>query len=224
LVHPLSFPGVGLRRTNVENPEVIMTAKKASPELGMEFRLLARQVSQLHAEWLIYKQIFDEANLPLLNETLPSVLSIFQSTLRTSIFMSFVRLTDVEDDLTLKHLLLKVKDHCPVAFFDEQTKKLNDIEAMVAPIKRIRNRTLGHNDLKTLSNEDLLPKVTRDQIDQAAEAIAEWVNDISLEMTGQNDYYLFQHPVLVGDGKDLIHYIQRASASFDEEDRRRLGR
>ena len=138
--------------------------------------------------------------------------------------MNLVRLTDREDDLTLKRILKISTPHCPCALVDVQTEKLDAIIELVEPIKRIRNKVLGHNDPKHLENADLPPTVTRAQIKQVIRAIGEWMNDISLELTGQRDFYDFENPVMVGDGESLVHYLRRAWLAFDEDDKRRMER
>ena len=66
--------------------------------------------------------------------------------------------------------------------------------------------------------------MTRAHTKQVVGAIGEWMNDISLELTGQRDFYDFENPVMVGDGDSLVHYLRRAWQAFDEEDKRRMGR
>jgi hypothetical protein len=168
----------------------------------------------LHETWCIYRQLFgtSEARVDLLNDVAPGVAGVVQPVLLDSVILGICRFCDKasmsgNENLSLKRLIdaLDPKpDATQAAYFANQLAK---IDSLSQALGKHRHKRIAHNDLKSaMAEKDILPPVSRQTVEDALAAIRELLNTIHVTyFTGP---YAYEHPLIRGDGNDLIWYLQ----------------
>ena len=126
------------------------------PEIKAVFDALRHQIELLHAYWDAYRQLFGSTeSVAALNEVAAGAFGLVRYAFCEEMVIAFSRLTDPKktsgkENLTLEQLVDVVSQHCDnKAFLDQLAAAETDIAANCLPIRRLRNRTTAHLDLKT---------------------------------------------------------------------------
>jgi hypothetical protein len=198
------------------------------PHIAEVFQRLWNEVCFLHANWRLYIDLFanDDA-VAVVNDMAPAAFTLIERSLRHDIVMAFGRLTDPPEsmrkpNLSLERLIADLQPHLPGSLHTSLVTKLQSIRSQLQPVKEVRNRTIGHTDFQTAigTHPQPLPRLTRSHFEDSANLIGDLMNDIDVHF--RETETAFGHPVGVGSGADLIAYLKRANAAFDEDLQRRL--
>ena len=191
------------------------TKAKLPDDVQAEFRALRDQVVLLHMEWLLYKDLFvDPQDQEILNATAPSAFILIENALRADMSMTFRRLIDPvwgeRNTLSLGRLVRDLEPHCDPEFYTSLQSQFNKIGRNLRPITDLTDRVLAQSDYRTAlgTHPEPLTSVGRKHIDEATQLIAELMNDIDVHFNESET--AFDHPFLIGTGKDLIKYLRKS--------------
>lgn len=171
---------------------------------------LCQDVLALRQKWDFYKIVYAPDNLPMLSDLGVASFKIIEETLRDSMVMVISRLSDPpqtgprrepQDNLTIRTLI----QFCGgIPNLIEQER---DFLAACAPVRQIRNKLTGHNDLNTRLQPEAnpLPGVGRDQVDTII-TLAEMILNTVLRHYVNSGLYFQLEPF--GGGKDLIFWLK----------------
>jgi hypothetical protein len=126
--------------------------------------------------------------------------------------------------IRVEQLLHILKQRCDdAAFLARLTDIKKEIDRQAAPIRKLRNRTVGHLDLKSaLSAAEPLPDVRTEEVVKILALLARFLNEINgYCATAQMDYV----PVLSGPPRNLVHILQnfeRYQEAWFEKERKRI--
>ncbi len=199
------------------------------PGVNELFEVLWQELCGFSAKWNLYLDLFGtEKTRDVLSDTAPGAFELIESALRNDMTMSLGRMMDPattggKQNLSIERLLAVLKSSCPPALHDSWVHKLQEIRAHAAPFKELRNRMIGHTDLRTAlaSTADPTMAVARPHVAKARTLIAELLNKISVQYTGTS--HLFERVFMHGNGEDLIFYLKTALEHFADEERRMRG-
>ena len=158
------------------------------PEVEYAFEQVDQEVIRLHSDWKIFLELFGgKERVELLNETAPYYFVVTQAALVDSIILAACRLTDPaetrggqDENLTIERLIDLVSDDLddqPIA--SKLREQKHEIERRAEPLRNLRNKSLAHNDLAVVMEEELLPNVSRSEIDELLNAFGKLMNTVS---------------------------------------------
>ena len=151
------------------------------------FMWLCRDVADLRTKWNFYLELFSsEESTELLTDIAPASFQMIEKSLRREMIVAICRLSDPiksgeksqEHNLSLKTLTERLDNQ------DQPIDILEEFRQACRPVRIIRNKRLGHNDLDTRikPQENPLPGIGKTQIEQIivlAEQILNYViNDL----------------------------------------------
>jgi hypothetical protein len=187
------------------------------------FRSISNDVSQVHMYWRVYRQLFAASDLriQLLNETGSFVFHILQHLLINEVTLAICRLTDpVSTGGHENHSLARLlRDVSAKNLLDELTTRMTVLSGLAGAFRDRRNRAIAHSDLdsKLKFDENPLPGISRQNVEDALKSIREFMNAY--------DYFYFHNTTLYeevsmalgSDGDFLTEQLRRAVALRDLE-------
>jgi AbiU2 len=211
----------------------IMRPHTAMPEeVEKLFVIVHREVTTLHAYSDALQEFFGKPeSIEAIKELVPGIFVLIMHAFRHEIIMSCCRITDRKatsgkENLTLKQLLYVLGDHIPDKRLLARLAALEkEIDDHCEPIRTLRNRTVGHLDLKTALelHPEALPDVDREHVNEALRLLGEF-------MTAVLDYYrpgteVDFIPTLTGPPSTLtciLKNFKKYQEAYSREERRRL--
>jgi hypothetical protein len=193
-------------------------ALKAVPEL---FEALRRDTEQLHQYCVLYEQLFTtQEAVDVLKSAAPAMFRMVQLSFAEAIELAICRLTDPPStgnhaNLSLDRLADLLSDPAQVALaanIKAQAVKLR--QELEPTIRYLRDKLRAHNDRDAKLGKAHLPSVNWAMVKEAADAIADLMNQaqpaVLGDKPGDESGTLYQHPVIVGDGDDLLRALRMA--------------
>ena len=174
------------------------------------FMWLCQDVASLQNKWSFYLGLFSsQENAALLSDLARSSFQIIEESLRDDMTMAISRLSDPprskkgKDNLSLKTLV----QQCGRA--DSVLELLMDFIGACEPVRKYRNKRVGHNDLNTTikPRDNPLPGVGRGQIDRVLQLASAILNTIYQRFV---DGELIFAPIQIGDADTLIYWLKMA--------------
>jgi hypothetical protein len=176
---------------------------------------LRQDVAILHLKWSSYLELFGSPErAALLSETARACFQIIDESLRNDIILSICRLSDPSrtlggDNVSLATLVARCSE------IPRVEDLLMAFQAACGPIRRYRNRHLGHNDPAAVIrvHEDPLPDVARPAIDEILR-LAGGILRAVYEHYSAGDPGLRLEPI--GGAGELISWLERSRARAAE--------
>lgn len=197
----------------------------ACPQLAEDvqpvFQDICQDLASLNGKWRLYLDLFSgKETVALLNEMAMGAFQTVEEALRIDLTMSICRLSDPlrssgQENLSLEVLVQKLK-HVPGL-----AALWQDFKSKCDPVRRYRNKRVGHNDLNVAlkPHENPLPGVGRSVIEGILASAGRIVNHAYQAYV--NGEMRFEALVL-GDGKALVFALKMAKQREDEERDRML--
>jgi hypothetical protein len=174
------------------------------------------EVVELNARWIVFNQLFasGEGRIRLFNTAAPSFFSMVHDSMRDSIFLSIMRLTDTgKGRLSLSHLLSQTKQVLSPTAVQSLKDLLQGIEEESDTMRTWRNRIGAHNDLRMFVEVHPMPEIMFDSVGIVLKLLSDFLNNI-----GQHFGYPetdFADVRIPGDGDAIVRSLER-----DHEHRR----
>jgi hypothetical protein len=176
------------------------------------FEPLKKQITLLHAKWIIYRQLFgsSERRIELLNECASMCFIIIQDAILQEVEITLSKLTDPpRKNLSLKQLYKRIEAHGNSDFVRSLGKLLEDLKIKCEDIRKHRDKRLAHFDLTTAMQNswNLLPGISRQMIEEALEVTRNFMNTIEIYYIGST--YRYEHCIMsTTDGEALISILK----------------
>ena len=163
---------------------------KIPPEIDEIYYPLFNQVSHLHVQWNIFRQLYvsEPETLALLKWSANSFFDVVQHTLASEILLTISRLTDAKqtgsgkyarDNLSLDRLIDRIDQQQFPDLKDEISKRLVAARHACAFARDVRNKLPAHSDLASLRDRvAVASQTTTTNIDAALRSIAYVMNAI----------------------------------------------
>lgn len=203
------------------------TKQSLPVELADVFEELHQHISWLHANWLIFEQLFaaGEERVELLNEFAPIFFRLCQDSFSDNVILSIARLTDPpksagKDTLSFEQLISKVDPAKYPVLLSTLSQRFIDLKASCQPIRNVRNRRLAHNDLLVALSSDPnpLPDILKDEVDDILRGIRELMNAVWAYFNPDSE--LGYDVIMPNDGEAIIAALEKAK-KYREIGRRR---
>jgi len=200
--------------------EVIMG--KMPPTIEEVFKELKKEITLLHARWIIYRQLYghSERRIKLLNECASAFFAIIHEALLGEVQLTLSKLTDPprsrkDENLSLEQLRERIDAQGQNDLANSLRNLLDDLKDKCEGMRRWRNKWLAHFDLiTTKSNLRLLPGISRQKIEEALKVTREYMNIIEMHYNGSEERYE-QFTMSGNDGEALISRLKNA-LSYEE--------
>lgn len=173
------------------------------------FKWLCQDVASLTSKWNFYLELFDsEDNTRLLSELVPASFNIIEESLRNDMTMAICRLSDPsqsvgKDNLSIAALVQKC------AGISDLDKLFESFQTTCQPVRRYRNKRVGHNDLNTTikPRQNPLPGIGQEQINKILELASQILNTV---VQNFDDTEMYFHPFQIDGTDTLIFLLKKA--------------
>lgn len=189
------------------------------------FNVLWQHLCSFSSKWTLYQTLFARPeDIALLNATAPGAFLLIETSLRNDMVTTIGRLTDPPatgslENISFARLIQSLKGRCPDDLCARLKSDLDAAHEHVTPFKAIRNKTVGHIDLRTAlaTTPDLTMAVSRGHVETALTMLADLMNAVSTHFARSSS--VFDDVIMHGDGKHLLFYLKAAKEHFAEEER-----
>ena len=187
------------------------------------FGLLKKEITWLHARWIVYRQLFGRSNkrIDLLNECAPALFYVIQDVLIGEMQVSLSKLTDPArsgkfDNLSLEQLQKQMEGLGEPQLAARLRELLDELHSRCTPFRAWRNKQLAHLDLSTAmkSNPDPLPGISRQMIEEALELVREYMNEIQRRYCHSETGY--EHFIMAGGDGEALVAVLRSGMRYEE--------
>jgi len=201
-------------------------SEKIPEDIREIFVWLCQDLASLQDKWRFYTDLFSsEENTSLLSEIALSSFRIIEESLRNDMTLAICRLSDPA--LSSGKANLSIRTLTQNYSTMEIIKNLeNDFIIACQPIRELRNKNVGHNDLNTRIEpiDNPLPGIKKSQIFNIID-LAEKILKSIFEIYDRDSELGFSVPIQIGGDDDLIYWLKKAKAenfnnnlSSDEND------
>jgi len=194
------------------------------------FEELEQEVSLLFLRWKLFRQLFatNEERIKLMGAISPVVFGEIQSMLLDEVFLGIARITDrrgkydkakgvyFEETVVLDQLKAGLGNRFHRALAADLDNRLkHNVEPKCRDIRKHRHKRIAHADKLVLlkPKKHILPKVTLQTVDDALDAIADYVNAFRMVFYGSPMMFRAIHSI--DDGDSLIEWLKYAF-EFDQ--------
>jgi len=183
---------------------------------------LCQDVASLHAKWRLYLDLFSSReDTAILSDLARGSFQLIEEALRSDMTMAVCRLSDPaqscgNDNLSIPTLAQRFGS---VQGLDSLLQQFRD---ECEPLRRYRNKRIGHNDLTSALNPKAnpLPGIGRPRIETILQLASQILNAVYRSVV---DGELAFQPFLIGSGRDLVHWLRIAKQHQAEELQRLVG-
>jgi hypothetical protein len=180
------------------------------------FMWLCQDVAFLRSKWSFYLGLFSsEEDTAMLSELALASFNIIEEALRSDMTMAICRLSDPPTMGKHRNLSLQtLSEECDhIEGVSELTERFL---ASCKPIRRHRNKRVGHNDLSTTvkPREDPLPGIGKGQIEEILETAETILNVIYQNWV--HSELVFQ-PLLIGEADALLYWLRLAKRASRQQ-------
>ena len=195
-------------------------------ELADVFEELHQHICWLHANWLIFEQLFatGEERVELLNEFAPIFFRLCQDSFSDNVILSIARLTDPpksagKDTLSFEQLISKVDS---AKYPDLRSTLSQQFADLKTSCQSIRNCRLAHNDLLISLSlaPNPLPDILKDEVDDVLRRIREFMNVVWAYFNPDSE--LGYDVIMSNDGEAIVAALEKAK-KYREISRQRYG-
>ena len=176
------------------------------------YEALRNEVVELNARWIVFKQLFASGNerIGLFNNAVPLFFSMVHDSMLAGIFLSITRLTDKrKDTLSLPKVLAQTKKVLKPNSTQGLEVLLCRIRDEQRPFKEWRDNVGAHNNLRTLLQQHLMPRIMFDSVGIVLGSIGDFLNDIGRHF-GYPDAN-FADVMIRGDGDAIVRSLERSN-------------
>lgn len=188
------------------------------------FAWLCRDVATLRAKCDLYLALYTNAeNAAIISETAPASFHMFREALRSDIILSICRLGDPDTDHQgNKNLTLKILKNIGKEI-DGLDRLLDTYDAVCSPVRELRNKRLGHEDLdaRITPHDYPLPGISAAQIEKIVD-LAEQILKLVYRQSVDGDMVF--RSAAAGKADALIYWLNKGLKSEAEMKRARLRR
>ncbi|MGZ5435134.1 MAG: AbiU2 domain-containing protein [Pyrinomonadaceae bacterium] len=194
-------------------------SRNLSSEVAELYTPLFSQVSYLHAQWEIYRQLYvaGPETFQLLKWAADGFFRVVQDTLASEILLTISRLTDAKqtgrgnrarDNLSLDQLTHSVDQSKFPVLRAEIDNRLTQSQQACAFARDVRNKLLAHSDLSTSlrDREAVISQATTTNIDAALVSIVHVMNAIPAHFDGSTVVYEIAR--MPDDGNSLLNRLR----------------
>jgi len=168
-----------------------------------------------------------QARYALMNKVAPNFFDSLRDMIIDTVFLHICRLTErasktdktgkvVQESIVieqLQNIVESVSGRFADSLVEDLKRRHDNVKSKCAPLRKHRNKRISHLDMTMLSPAtDVLPEITIQMIEDALQAIRDFVNEFAKVFFGSTTY--FQGVVALDDGNSLIETLKRAVA-FD---------
>ena len=199
---------------------------KIPPEIDEIYYPLFNQVSHLHVQWNIFRQLYvaDPETFALLRWSANGFFGVVQQTLASAILLTISRLTDAKqtgsgkharDNLSLDRLIDRIDEQQFPDLKDEMSKRLVAARHACAFARDVRNKLLAHSDLATSLRDRaaVASQTTTTNIDAALRSIAYVLNAIPGHFDNSGVAYAVAS--MSTDGTTLLNRLRAAKTYLE---------
>jgi hypothetical protein len=196
------------------------------PEIDEIYYPLFNQVSHLHVQWNIFRQLYVSGpeTFALLKWSANGFFAVIQHTLASEILLTICRLTDakqsgsgkyVRDNLSLDRLIGRIDPQQFPDLKDEISKRLVAARDACAFARNVRNKLLAHSDLGTSLRDRaaVAAQTTTTNIDASLRSIAYVLNAIPGHFDNSGVAYAVAS--MSTDGNTLINRLRVAKTYLE---------
>jgi|AntAceMinimDraft_16_1070373.scaffolds.fasta_scaffold07655_2 hypothetical protein len=192
------------------------TCSNLPDEIQDIFIDLCQDIAILHGKWKLYVDLFSKSeNIEILNDLAPSSFHLIEKSIADDLIISICRLSDPLESFGHTNLsLLTLIDRMNHVHGIKKGKR--DFENKCKPVRKYRNKRVGHNDLNfALKPHDTpLPKIPRKTFDEILKIAANIMNLISGHYSEAE--FDFQ-PAQIDDADSLISWLKKGRDAFRDE-------
>lgn len=176
------------------------------------FVWLCQDIASLRDKWDFYLGLFKDAErTTLLSDCAGSSFQIIEESLRTDMIMTICRLSDPPKFLNT-NVNLSILRLCRNFRYENTVKQLGEafLEAC-KPVRLLRNKKIGHNDLKTRiePKKNPMPGISKSRIDKIVNTATNFLNTI-YTMYNPDCELALDIPIQIGGAEDLIYWLKKA--------------
>jgi hypothetical protein len=199
---------------------------KIPSEIDDIYYPLFNQVSHLHVQWNIFRQLYvaDPETFALLRWSANGFFGVVQQTLASEILLTISRLTDTKqtgsgkharDNLSLDRLIDRIDEQQFPDLKDEMSKRLVAARQACAFARDVRNKLLAHSDLATNLRDRaaVASQTTTTNIDAALRSIAYVLNAIPGHFDNSGVAYAVAS--MSTDGTTLLNRLRAAKTYLE---------
>lgn len=185
------------------------------------FMWLCQELASLNNKWQFYLGLYTgEEDTGLLSDLAPGSFSIIEESLRSDMTMSICRLSDPAHTAGKPNLSLQtLADKCQALDGpDGLSELLQEFLRACQPVRRRRNKLVGHRDLnRTIKPQhNPLPGIGRAQVDTILDLAGRVLNLINRHFAGDSE--LSFKPFLIGGADTLLHWLRVAREPQEAQD------
>ncbi len=187
------------------------------------FKDLCQDLVSLHDKWRLYLDLFSNGHtVDLLDDVARASFQMVEESLRSDVTMSISRLSDERkssaggENLSIQALV----DELPS--IPDLKALWEDFHDKCKPLRRYRNKRIGHNDFDTAlrPHDNPLPDIGRVQVDEILKAASKLMKHVLTHFGGGE---LGFERTCIGGGEDLIHWLKMAWECEQVKQRRLSG-
>jgi len=186
---------------------------KMTPDVREAFVRLDEDVQRLHELWMLHKQLYltNERRVELLNRTAPRCFYYLQQVLLDEVILGIFRLTDQaqygkSEDLVLETLRRHLDPSAHSTLIVDLDARMKNLLSIVSPFREIRNKRIGHRDLKVATYAISLPDLTANDVERVLAAIRDLLNMVQMYFDSRSTGYGLMSQA----GETLIDVLKQA--------------
>jgi len=188
-------------------------SEKLPEDIREIFVWLCQDLVSLQDEWRFYTDLFSsEENTSLLSELALSSFRIIEESLRNDMTLAICRLSDPARSSGKANLSIRTltKNYSSVEIIRNLE---HDFIKACQPVRELRNKNVGHNDLNTRIEpiDNPLPGIKKSQIVNIIN-LAEKILQSIFEIYDKDCELGFSVPTKIGGAADLIYWLKRAKS------------
>ena len=179
---------------------------------------LSKDVTLLHARWIIFKQLYatDEERVALFNKIAGTFFGLLKGILIDDIILGLSRLTDPpksmrHENLVLEQLIKKLDSATHSSLAASLQKQLDELKKVCEPIRKNRNRRIAHADLKTALAVDssVVLGIPLETFEEAFKRVRGYMNHFEEYVNGGSPT-AFDHVWMRDDANSLVSALEAA--------------
>jgi hypothetical protein len=191
-------------------------------EIAEIFDELNQHIYWLHANWLIFEQLFasDKERVDLMNDFAPIFFRLCQDSFHDNVILYISRLTDPlksagKDTLSIERLVTTIDSIKYQNLRNTIEQQFSTLKILCKPIKDIRNRKPAHNDFDLAFNlgSNSLPNICKKDVDNILKHIRELMTSVWIYFNP--DCELSYEVIMTNDGEAVIRALEKAKKYSD---------
>ena len=186
-----------------------------TPKQQKIFKFIENQIMTISLKWGEWKKLFGPPyeNLPFMQETAPTYFSITRESLMHDVMLAIRRLFDGEkmsgnENCTFDWLAKNLDQGNKRAEFE---KALLQLKPKTDFLNTWRHKVLAHNDYEHGVNQQLLPKVELEKIDDIIQEMSSLMNIVQQNLSTNDGWRHMQYNSVFsrGGGDFLMNFLKR---------------